>query len=81
MAARENGTPQTEGALADVRVLDLTRRIAGPFCTKLLADFGASVLKVERPGRGDVARHMAPFLGDTPGLERSGPGGCRRGKF
>jgi crotonobetainyl-CoA:carnitine CoA-transferase CaiB-like acyl-CoA transferase len=64
--------PQTEGALADVRVLDLTQRIAGPFCTKLLADFGASVLKVERPGGGDVARHMAPFLDDTPGLERSG---------
>ena len=54
----------TQGALDGVRVLDLTHHIAGPYCTKLLADFGADVVKVERPG-GDPARRMPPFF-DPP---------------
>lgn len=58
--------------LSDVKVLDLTHHIAGPYSTKLLADYGAEVLKVERPGGGDPARGMAPFLDDIPGLDRSG---------
>jgi len=58
--------------LSDVNVLDLTHHIAGPYCTKLLADYGAEVIKVERPGSGDPARGMAPFLDDIPGLDRSG---------
>ena len=61
-----------EQALADLKVLDLTHFIAGPYCTKLLADYGADVIKVERPGHGDGARHMGPFYEDTPHPEKSG---------
>ena len=60
----------TERALEGVKVLDLTHHIAGPYCTKLMADFGAEVLKVERPG-GDPARRMAPFLHDEADPEKS----------
>ena len=60
----------TERALEGVKVLDLTHHIAGPYCTKLLADFGAEVVKVERPG-GDPARRMAPFFHDEVDPEKS----------
>ena len=62
----------TKQALAGVKVLDLSHCIAGPYCTKLLAGFGADVLKIEKPAEGDPARHMGPFLDDQPGPERSG---------
>ncbi|MEE9198591.1 MAG: CoA transferase [Dehalococcoidia bacterium] len=62
----------SDQALADVKVLDLTHYIAGPYCTKLLADYGADVIKVERPGSGDRARHIGPFHRDTPHPEKSG---------
>jgi len=61
-----------EQALSDVKVLDLTRFIAGPYCTKLLADNGADVVKVEKPGEGDPTRRVGPFLGDDPHPDKSG---------
>jgi crotonobetainyl-CoA:carnitine CoA-transferase CaiB-like acyl-CoA transferase len=62
----------SDQALSDVKVLDLTWHIAGPYCTKLLADYGAEVIKVEKPGEGDPARRMAPFFKDDPHPEKSG---------
>jgi crotonobetainyl-CoA:carnitine CoA-transferase CaiB-like acyl-CoA transferase len=61
-----------DGPLADITVLDLTHHIAGPYCTKLLATYGAKVIKIERPGQGDPARQAGPFPGDTPHPEKSG---------
>jgi crotonobetainyl-CoA:carnitine CoA-transferase CaiB-like acyl-CoA transferase len=57
--------------LAGLLVIDLTEWVAGPSCTKLLADYGARVVKVERPG-GDPARRMGPFPDDRQDPERSG---------
>ncbi len=49
--------------LAGIKVIDLTRVLAGPYCTLVLANLGARVIKVERPGRGDDVRDVGPFRG------------------
>ena len=51
------------GALGDIRVLDLTRLLPGGFCSLLLADFGADVVKVEDTGMGDYVRWAPPYYG------------------
>jgi len=58
-------------AIPGLRVVDLSEGVAGAYCTKLLSDLGADVLKVERPS-GDALRQMGPFPGDASDIERGG---------
>ena len=62
----------SDGALSELVVLDLSENISGPYCTKLLTDCGAEVIKIERPVAGDPCRQAGPFPQDQPDPERSG---------
>src|SRR6516165_9284298 len=62
-----------EQALSHLKVVDLTHYIAGPFCTKLMAGFGADVIKVEKPRSGDGLRQVGPYSKGTTDLESSIP--------
>jgi len=59
-------------ALRNLKILELSNGVAGEYCGKLLADFGAEVIKIERPGTGSETRHMGPFGAAGPEAERSG---------
>jgi len=73
------------GPLSHLTVLDLSRVLAGPWCTQLLADLGATVIKVERPGSGDDTRAWGPpFLKDRDGCDTAEAAyylACNRGKL
>lgn len=60
----ETSTSTWPGPLGGVKVIDLTRVLAGPFLTQLLGDLGAEILKIETPGHGDETRTFPPHLGD-----------------
>ncbi len=60
-----------EGALGDLKIVELAEMVAGPFCTKVMADLGAEVVKIENPRDGDLARQRGPFPHDQPHPERS----------
>ncbi len=63
--------PDRTGPLRDVRVIDCTQALAGPYCTMLLADLGADVVKIEPPG-GDMARVLGPHPKDREGCDYGG---------
>jgi crotonobetainyl-CoA:carnitine CoA-transferase CaiB-like acyl-CoA transferase len=67
-----DGARSPGGALGGLRVLELGECVSAPYCARLLADYGADVVKIEPPKQGDVARHWGPFRGDRPDPEASG---------
>lgn len=69
-----------KGSLCGLRVLDLSRVLAGPWASQLLGDYGADVVKVERPGQGDDTRHWGPPWLGAPGGESAYFLSCNRNK-
>ncbi|MDD5126829.1 MAG: CoA transferase [Dehalococcoidales bacterium] len=61
-----------KSALNKIKVIEYGSYITAPYCSKLLADMGAEVIKIEEPVQGDISRKVGPFLKDTPGPDRSG---------
>ena len=58
--------------LSDLKIIDLSEFVSGPYCTKLLASFGAEIIKIENPDGGDISRRYGAFPDDTPNPEQSG---------
>jgi len=65
-------TQRSKGPFSDILVIDLTRVLAGPYCSLLLAELGARVIKVETPRHGDDARSVGPFVKTPNGKTKSG---------
>ena len=60
------------GALTSLKIVEIGEMVSAPYAAKLMADMGAEVIKVERPGSGDQARTRGPFPGHSPHPEKSG---------
>lgn len=67
-AAQDDGA---EGALSGLRIIEVGEHVSAPYAGKLLASYGADVIKIESPGRGDASRYHGPFPNDEPHAERS----------
>jgi crotonobetainyl-CoA:carnitine CoA-transferase CaiB-like acyl-CoA transferase len=63
---------EATGPLAGIRIVDFTRALAGPFCTMLLGDLGADIIKIEDPEKGDLTRVMPPFPRDREQCDYGG---------
>ena len=78
--AEQDWQESGDGALRGLKVLDLSRVLAGPYATQILGDHGADVLKVEAPGGDETRRWGPPFVGDTSayfmGVNRNKRGSC-----
>ncbi len=72
MKAKKKTNQANERALDGVKVLEYCSMVSGPYCTKIMADLGAEVIKIEPPVDGDPARQMPPFPEDKPHPEKSG---------